>query len=103
MNVTISDVLSWLVIGAFAGSIAGMIVKRQKKGMGRIVNLAVGLIGAILGGGVVRLLQIDFGLGKIVLRWEDMVAALIGSLVLIACIAIARKRSSASKGNRKEK
>jgi uncharacterized membrane protein YeaQ/YmgE (transglycosylase-associated protein family) len=95
MNLTISDVLSWLIVGAFAGSMAGMIVKRRKKGWGHLLNLAVGLIGAVLGGGVVRFLKIDFGIGKIVLRWEDMAAALIGSLVLIGCIALVRRRRKA--------
>jgi len=92
MNVTISDILSWLIIGILAGSLAGMIVKRRKSGMGNMVNLAVGLVGAIIGGTVVRLLKIDFGLGQIVLRWEDMAAAVIGSLLFIILVSVLRKK-----------
>lgn len=88
MNLTISDIISWLVIGMLAGSLAGMIVRRNKAGLGVITNLAVGLVGALFGGIVVRLLKLDFGIGKIELRWEDMVAAFVGSLILIAVVAI---------------
>jgi uncharacterized membrane protein YeaQ/YmgE (transglycosylase-associated protein family) len=94
MNLTISDVLSWLIIGAFAGSLAGMIVKRKKSGLGHLANLTVGLVGAMIGGAAVRLLKIDFGIGKIVLRWEDMAFALIGSLIFIVIYSVLRKRSA---------
>lgn len=92
LDITISDLISWLIIGILAGSLAGMIVKRNKTGLGNILNLLVGLVGAIIGGAVVRLLKLDFGLGKIVLRWEDMVAAVIGSLLLIILVSILRKK-----------
>lgn len=97
MNLTISDVLSWMIIGGFAGSLVGMMVKRRKKGWGHLVNLGVGLVGAIIGGGAIRVFKVDFGIGEIVLRWEDMVAALIGSFVLIGCIAIARRKQQKEK------
>jgi uncharacterized membrane protein YeaQ/YmgE (transglycosylase-associated protein family) len=92
INITISDLISWLIIGILAGSLAGMIVKRNKNGLGNLLNLLVGLVGAIIGGAVVRLLKLDFGLGKIVLRWEDMVAAIIGSLLLIILVSVLRKK-----------
>ncbi len=92
INITISDLLSWLVIGILAGSLAGMIVTRNKTGLGHFLNLLVGLVGAIIGGAIVRLLKLDFGLGKIVLRWEDMVAAVIGSLLLIILVSVLRKK-----------
>jgi uncharacterized membrane protein YeaQ/YmgE (transglycosylase-associated protein family) len=92
INITISDLISWLIIGILAGSLAGMIVKRNKNGLGNLLNLLVGLVGAIIGGGVVRLLKLDFGLGKVVLRWEDMVAAIIGSLLLIILVSVLRKK-----------
>jgi uncharacterized membrane protein YeaQ/YmgE (transglycosylase-associated protein family) len=102
MNITISDVISWLIVGGFAGSLAGLIVKRKKDGFGRMMNLAFGLAGAILGGAVVRLLKIDFGIGKLVLRWEDMVAALIGALILIVGLSIVRRKKKANEGSAKD-
>ena len=94
MNVQISDIISWLVIGMLAGSLAGMLVRRSKTGFGSVTNLAVGLVGALFGGIVVRLLKLDFGVGRIVLRWEDLVAAFIGSLLFIVILAISGRKVS---------
>lgn len=41
-------VLSWIFFGAFTGWIAGLIVNRR--GEGCIVNTALGLVGALVGG-----------------------------------------------------
>ena len=43
---------------------AGMVVKRQKTGFGRFGNLGVGLVGALIGGALVKLFSIDLGLGN---------------------------------------
>ena len=94
MNVQISDIISWLVIGMLAGSLAGMLVRRSKTGFGSVTNLAVGLVGALFGGIVVRLLKLDFGVGRIVLRWEDLVAAFVGSLLFIVILAISGRKIS---------
>jgi uncharacterized membrane protein YeaQ/YmgE (transglycosylase-associated protein family) len=94
MNVQISDIISWLVIGMLAGSLAGMLVRRSKTGFGSVTNLAVGLVGALFGGIVVRLLKLDFGVGRIVLRWEDLVAAFIGSLLFSVILAISGRKVS---------
>jgi len=45
-------VLSWIFFGAFTGWVAGLIV--NKKGEGCIVNTAVGLVGAVVGGWLFR-------------------------------------------------
>ncbi|HXL70021.1 MAG TPA: GlsB/YeaQ/YmgE family stress response membrane protein [Rhizomicrobium sp.] len=45
-------VLSWIFFGAFTGWIAGLIV--NKKGEGCIVNTALGLVGALVGGWLFR-------------------------------------------------
>jgi uncharacterized membrane protein YeaQ/YmgE (transglycosylase-associated protein family) len=92
MDITLSDILSLLIVGILAGSLAGMLVKRNRGGLGYMLNLLVGVVGAIMGGAIVRLFKIDFKWGQIVLRWEDMLAAFIGSLVFIALIAIMRRK-----------
>lgn len=45
-------VLSWIVFGAFTGWIASLIV--NKRGEGCIVNTALGLVGALVGGWLFR-------------------------------------------------
>ena len=52
MDISIDQLIVWFVIGAIAGSLAGLIVKRTKEGYGRFGNLGVGLVGAVVGAGV---------------------------------------------------
>jgi uncharacterized membrane protein YeaQ/YmgE (transglycosylase-associated protein family) len=45
-------ILSWIFFGAFTGWIAGLIVNRR--GEGCMVNTALGLVGAVVGGFLFR-------------------------------------------------
>ena len=86
MNISLQQIIVWLVIGAIAGSLAGMIVKRSKQGFGRFTNLGIGLVGAVVGGFLFWLLGIDLGLGDISLSLEDIVAAFAGSIVFLVLL-----------------
>ncbi|WP_175866716.1 GlsB/YeaQ/YmgE family stress response membrane protein [Burkholderia contaminans] len=65
----------WLVIGAIAGWLAGVLVKGG--GFGLLVDIVVGILGAVIGGWLAGLLGIGFSgiLGSIVI-------ALIGAVIL---------------------
>lgn len=84
MKVTLSEVIVWLVLGALAGSLAGIIVTRKKEGFGRYVNLGIGLIGALIGGFIFDLLNIDIGLANVSVSFEDLLSAFIGSFIFLA-------------------
>ena len=45
-------ILGWIIVGALAGWIASLVV--QSKGQGCIVNIALGLVGAVVGGFLFR-------------------------------------------------
>ena len=90
--ISIDQLIVWFVIGAIAGSLAGLIVKRTKEGYGRFGNLGVGLVGAVVGGLLFRLLRIDLGLGAISVSLEDIVAALVGSILFLIALRLLRKR-----------
>jgi len=92
MDISAGQLIIWLIIGALAGSLAGWVTMRSKKGFGRISNLVIGLIGAVLGGFLFDLLNIDLGLGELTLTAEDLIAAFVGSLILIAVIRLIRSR-----------
>ncbi len=47
-------IITWIVLGGFVGWVAGKIV--EGKGRGIVVNIAVGLIGALIGGFIVSFL-----------------------------------------------
>ncbi len=46
MKITVDDVITWLIVGALAGWLAGMLVKRRKQGFGHLANLGIGLVSA---------------------------------------------------------
>ncbi len=83
MDLTIGEAVIWAVIGLLSGSIAGMLVKGKKEGFGWVTNLIFGLIGAIVGGVAMDKLDFSFGLGKLVLDLNLLVAAVIGSVAIV--------------------
>ena len=89
-----TQIIVWLIVGAIAGSLAGLMVKRTKQGFGKATNLGIGLVGAIIGGLLFRLLGIDLGLGAISVSLEDIVAALLGSIVFLILLRFLRKRKA---------
>ena len=52
-------IIAWLVIGAIAGWLAGMLVKGG--GFGLIGDIIVGIIGAVLGGWLAGLVGLHIG------------------------------------------
>ena len=86
MNVTPNDVMVWLIVGAAAGSVAGLIFRRKKEGFGRFLNLGIGLVGALIGGFIFHVFKVDLGLEELTIRLEDLLAALIGSLIFLTLI-----------------
>jgi len=92
MNVSLEQIIVWFVVGAIAGSLAGLVVKRTKQGFGRFGNLGIGLVGAVVGGLLFRLLRIDLGLGVFSVSLEDIVAAFAGAILFLIVLRWVRKR-----------
>jgi uncharacterized membrane protein YeaQ/YmgE (transglycosylase-associated protein family) len=98
MNITVDQVAAWLIVGALAGSLAGILVTGKKEGFGRVLNLAVGLAGALIGGLLFKLLHINLGLlGGVTISLEEVVEGFLGALVLLGVIWIVKKRMAAKK------
>ena len=90
MTVNIADMAVWIVVGMLAGTLAGFIVKRRKAGFGHLVNLGLGLVGALIGGFLFDLFGIAPGLDNISISLRDIVAALFGALLLLVLLHYAR-------------
>ncbi len=94
----IGQIIIWTIVGGFAGTLAGRLVTFKKEGLGRWANFLVGMIGAVIGGELFRLFRIDFGLGELKVTFEDLIAAFLGSiLVILVWRIIARMKQKASK------
>ena len=69
--------LAWIIIGLLAGWIAGIITRGH--GFGCLVNIILGLIGAVIGGWIFTRLGIpSWGF------WASLAAATVGAVVLVA-------------------
>jgi len=92
MEISSSEIIVWLVVGALTGPVVGMLAKRSREGYGRWRNLGIGLVGALLGGGLFKLFHIDLGLGSLAISLQDLIAAFLGAMLfLLAVFAIRRK------------
>lgn len=89
---TFEQVLVWLIIGALAGSLASMIVTRSRHGYGPLTNILIGLVGAVIGGFVFEKLDVDLGLGDITISFDQVAAAFVGGLILLALVDYLRRR-----------
>ena len=91
---TISKIIVWLIIGALAGTLAGRLVTFSKQGLGFWTNLGLGMLGAVVGGGLFWLLGIDLGLGEIKITFEDLISAFVGSLLCLGAWWLIRRRAA---------
>jgi len=80
----------WLVVGGLIGWVASMIMKTDAQ-QGMILNVVVGVVGAMLGGwlispllGAVTVHQGDFSLG-------GLVVSLVGAVILLAIVNLFRR------------
>lgn len=83
---TLESLLIWLLIGAIAGWLAGVIVKGY--GFGLMGNIVVGIVGALLGGWIFGAMGIiTYGmLGAIV-------GATVGAVILLLLLRVIRRAS----------
>lgn len=78
-------IIIWLIIGAIAGWLAGLIVKGF--GFGLIGNIVVGIVGAVIAGWLFPTLGIQLGTGFI----RDVISATLGAVILLVIIGLIRR------------
>ena len=78
-------ILVWLIIGAVAGWLAGLLFKGG--GFGLVGNIIVGIVGAFIGGWLSSLLGTSLGSGLI----ASIVTATIGAVILLLVIRMIKR------------
>jgi uncharacterized membrane protein YeaQ/YmgE (transglycosylase-associated protein family) len=81
----VESLIAWLIVGAIAGWLAGLIVKGY--GFGLIGNIVVGIVGAVVAGYLLPRLGIALGVGMV----AAIINAVIGAVVLLVIIGLVRK------------
>jgi uncharacterized membrane protein YeaQ/YmgE (transglycosylase-associated protein family) len=88
-------ILSWLVVGAIAGYLAGFLVKGDE-GLGVIGHIALGIVGGLVGGFIAGVLTGgDYTTG---INIVTIVVAIIGAVILVWGYNFIRGRSSTGSG-----
>ena len=82
---TLEAIVIWLIVGALAGWIAGLIVKGY--GLGLIGNIVVGIVGAVIAGWLLPRIGIVIGGGFL----AAIVNAVIGAVILLVIIGLIRR------------
>ncbi len=81
----VESLLAWLIVGAVAGWLAGLIVKGY--GFGLIGNIIVGIVGAVIAGWLFPRLGISLGVGMI----AAIINAVIGAVILLVIVGLIRR------------
>ena len=81
----VETILIWLVVGAVAGFLAGVIVKGG--GFGLLGDIVVGILGAFAGGWLLPKLGIHLGTGIV----SIIASATVGAVVLLLLLRLIRR------------
>jgi len=71
-------IISWIILGAIAGFLGSKIV--NKTGEGLIMDIVLGIVGAIVGGVICSRL---FGVGVTGLNISSLIVAVVGAIVVL--------------------
>ncbi len=82
---TLFDLILWLITGAIVGWLAGLIMKGR--GFGLLGNIAVGIVGAVVAGSLLPL--IDFVLARGI--FGGIINAFIGAVILLLIIGLVKR------------
>lgn len=80
----LTNLIFWIVLGALAGWIASMIMKRDSQ-MGAGANIVVGIVGALLGGFIMNSLG---GEGVTGFNIYSILVAIGGAIVLLFIVGL---------------
>ncbi len=81
----VETIIIWLIVGAIAGWLAGMVVKGS--GYGLVGDIIVGIIGAVIAGWLLPRLGIYIGGGFI----AAVIDAFIGAVILLIILRLIRR------------
>jgi uncharacterized membrane protein YeaQ/YmgE (transglycosylase-associated protein family) len=88
-------IISWIVVGAVAGYLAGFLVKGDE-GLGIIGHIVLGIVGALVGGFLANvLLNKDMTSG---INIETVVVATIGAVITVLVVGAVTGRGRVGRG-----
>ncbi len=80
----IGQMIVWIVIGLIGGGLASYLTTGARGGFGNMLNLGIGLLGAVVGGFLFRIFGLFDPLDRYAVSLRDVLAAVVGSLLVLA-------------------
>ena len=86
------DIIAWIVLGALAGWIAGLLVSGDE-GLGVIGTIILGIVGALVGGFLANALGFGSGReGGDIVNLQSIIVAIIGAVVVVWVVGLLTRR-----------
>lgn len=81
----VGGLISWIIVGLIAGWLAGKVMKGG--GYGVLMDILIGMVGAVLGGWLFNMLGIYPGFGII----GSILVAFIGAVILVWLVRLIKR------------
>jgi len=91
------SIIAWLVVGAIAGYLAGMLVKGDE-GMGVIGHIVLGIVGALVGGFLAGVLIPGSGDYTTGINLTTIITATIGAVIVVVVWSMIQGRTRTGRG-----
>lgn len=91
-NRTPDQIVAWVIMGLLVGGLIHQFSKLNK-----VATLLLGLTGAFIGGIVANVAQLDMGLGPVLIRYEELLASLLGGLLIVMAARLLGARRAMKK------
>ena len=90
---SVIDLIAWIVLGAIAGWLAGLVVGGH--GLGVIGTIVLGIVGALVGGFLASAIGLPTGgAGEGDINLVSIVVAVIGAIIVVAIAGMVMGRRS---------
>jgi uncharacterized membrane protein YeaQ/YmgE (transglycosylase-associated protein family) len=84
-RMSLETVLIWILVGAIAGWLAGLVVRGF--GFGLVGNIIIGILGAVLGGWLLGMAGFAIGGGIL----GSIITAFVGAVVLLLIVRLIKR------------
>lgn len=81
-------ILSWVIFGALAGGVAGMVAGSKRSGC--FYNIIIGVVGAFVGGLIMQFItgeSFNFGFD-----WRSFLVAVVGAIILLVITGATKRK-----------
>jgi len=91
MTISLTALIVWIIVGALAGTAAAGVLGQRTRG-NLLVNTLVGMVGALVGGFLFDVLQIQVGtLASVQINAQQLLAAFLGAVLLLLVVRAVRR------------